>query len=162
MFPLGQNCQPWFLVDWQHRHRPIRSHVRKLLLTNIDLNIFKVGFCLACGAATIQSEARLENLWYITSICTSIVLNNPGPWTSITSFHYRTNLAALCLQWRRFSIGSCWSSGIGCWSLERLGLKMIIVTSPHTGVKTSQITGNSTVASGACPSWQQSKHQSSA
>ena len=37
---VNNRFQIWFLTVWHHSRQPIRSHVRKSLLTNMDLNMF--------------------------------------------------------------------------------------------------------------------------
>ena len=34
-----KDFQTWHLIGWQHHRQPIRSHVRKSLLTNIEFNM---------------------------------------------------------------------------------------------------------------------------
>ena len=34
---VNKDFQTWHLIGWQHSHQPIRSHVRKSLLTNMEL-----------------------------------------------------------------------------------------------------------------------------
>ena len=36
---VTKDIQTWLLIGWQGRHQPIRSHVIKSLLTNIDFNM---------------------------------------------------------------------------------------------------------------------------
>ena len=36
---LHKDFQTWHLIGWQHSRQPIRSHVKKSLLTNIEFNM---------------------------------------------------------------------------------------------------------------------------
>ena len=38
-FSFNKDFQTWHLIGWQHNRQPIRSHVRKSLLTNVEFNI---------------------------------------------------------------------------------------------------------------------------
>ena len=39
---VNSDFQTWHLIGWQHSRQPIRSHVRKYLLTNMEFNFYKV------------------------------------------------------------------------------------------------------------------------
>ena len=36
---VNKNFQTWHMIGWQHSHQPIKSHVRKSLLTNMEFNM---------------------------------------------------------------------------------------------------------------------------
>ena len=36
---VNKDFQTWHLIGWQHSHQPIRSHVRKSLLTSMEFNM---------------------------------------------------------------------------------------------------------------------------
>ena len=36
---VSKDFQTWHLIGWQHSRQPIRSHVRKCLLTNMEFNM---------------------------------------------------------------------------------------------------------------------------
>ena len=36
---VNNDFQTWHLIGWQHNRQPIRSHVRKSLLTNMEFNM---------------------------------------------------------------------------------------------------------------------------
>ena len=36
---INKNFQTWLLIGWQHSRQPIRSHVRKFVLNNMDFNM---------------------------------------------------------------------------------------------------------------------------
>ena len=36
---VNKDFQTWHLIGWQHSRQPIRSHVRKALLTNMEFNM---------------------------------------------------------------------------------------------------------------------------
>ena len=52
---VNQNFQTWLLFGWQHTCQPIRSHVRKSLLNNMDFNI---GF-LCKGGPQLWDKCQL-------------------------------------------------------------------------------------------------------
>ena len=44
---FNKDFQTWHLIGWQHSRQPIRSHVRKSLLTNMEFNM---DFCLVTAS----------------------------------------------------------------------------------------------------------------
>ena len=56
---VNRDFQTWHLIGWQHSRQPIRSHVRKSLLTNME---FKHGFYLSNPGP--WSQRNIKGLHY--------------------------------------------------------------------------------------------------
>ena len=36
---VNKNFQTWLVIGWQHRRQPIKSHIRKSLLINMEFDM---------------------------------------------------------------------------------------------------------------------------
>ena len=82
---VNKGFQTWHQIGWQHSRQPIRSPVRKSLLTNLE---FKKDFCLVTPSPVHLYYSRFLHCYkdncMLTSVCkTPLVLNHNKTESSI-------------------------------------------------------------------------------
>ena len=89
---VNKDFQTWHLIGWQHSRQPIRSHVRKSLLTNMEFNM---DFCLVTpspGAHFTNNFSITIQMWW--------------------KFHFA--FIQILIKWSLQYLAHCTTAGLSC------------------------------------------------